>query len=113
MQYNGGTEENKIAFYREPHSEGEHLQESFFLYSYMVWECKAVRELPEVIAPTPEQWEVLLTSNLLENQRGLVTRAIRAAAGHDIPDQGHHPPWMTDNHPALLSSYSMGAVNVF
>lgn len=52
----------------------------------MVWECKGVTELPEVIAPTQEQWEVLLSSDVLENQRGLVTRAIRAAAGHGIPD---------------------------
>lgn len=53
---------------------------------HMVWECKGVTELPEVIAPTQEQWEVLLSSDVLENQRGLVTRAIRAAAGHGIPD---------------------------
>lgn len=53
---------------------------------HMVWECKGVKELPEVLAPTPEQWEVLLTSEVLENQRGLVTRAVRAAAGHGIPD---------------------------
>lgn len=53
---------------------------------HMVWECNGVTDLTEVIAPTLEPWEVLLTSDVLENQRGLVTRAIQAAAGHGIPD---------------------------
>lgn len=53
---------------------------------HMVWECKGVKELPEVLAPSPEQWEAVLTSAVLENQRGLVNRALRAAAGHGIPD---------------------------
>lgn len=52
----------------------------------MMWLCKGVTELPELIAPTQEQWEELLTSDLVENKRGMVTRAIRAAAGHGIPD---------------------------
>lgn len=42
-------------------------------------------ELAEVIVPTPEQLEVLLTRDVLENQHGLVTRTIQAAAGRGIP----------------------------
>lgn len=54
--------------------------------NHMVWECKRVKEILETLAPTLEQWEALLTSAGLESQRGLVTRTVRAAAGHGIPD---------------------------
>lgn len=61
----------------------------------MVWACKDVDEFSEIVAPSPEQWEAVLASvenqwenrgEPWENQRGLVTRAVPAAAGHGFPD---------------------------
>ncbi|XP_077547910.1 uncharacterized protein LOC144160517 [Haemaphysalis longicornis] len=46
---------------------------------YMVWECKGMKELPEVLAPPTEQWEALLSSEVLDDQRGLMIRARHAA----------------------------------
>lgn len=48
-----------------------------------------VKELPETLESSREQWQLPLTSEDLERQRGQGTRAVRAEAGHDIPFRGH------------------------
>lgn len=57
------------------------------------------KELPETLEPSPEQWEVVLPSTDLVNQSGLVTQAVRAAAGHGIPDQERQPSRMITSRP--------------
>lgn len=53
---------------------------------YMVWECNGVKECMEALAPSYEHWKALLTTPDLDNQHGLATLAVRAAAGRGIPD---------------------------